>query len=83
MGLGLFFFFIFFLFRPPLSIGGPWARDHVQATVSTSAVALATGDVLNHCSRPGIEPASRFSREAADLIVPWWELLGLDIFMGH
>ena len=30
---------------------------------------------LTHCTGPGIKPASQCSRDAADPIVPWWELL--------
>ena len=41
---------------------------------------MATLDPLTCCARPGIEPVSWRCRDAADPIVPQWELLGQQLW---
>ena len=56
------------------------ARDQIQATVATYVAAAATPDLLTHCAGPGIKPASWHCRDAANPIVPQWELLFIYFF---
>ena len=51
-----------------------WARDQIQVTVATYAIA-ATLDPLTHCARQGMEPASWLCEDAPDPTVSPWELL--------
>ena len=66
--------FSLFLFWPPCSIWGFWARDWIQATVTTYAAAVATAGSLTNCARPGMEPASQCSRDTTDPLAPKQEL---------
>ena len=50
-------------------------QDRIQGIVATYAAAVATSAPLTHCARPGVEPVSQGCRDAADPIVPQWELL--------
>ena len=50
-------FFFFFLFWLPWGIWSSQDRDQLQATVAT----------LTHCARPGIDPVSQGSQDAANL----------------
>ena len=68
----LFLFFLFCCcFWPPRGIWSSQARDQNRASVATYA---ATRDPLTHCALPGIEPASRCSRDAAHPIALQQEL---------
>ena len=40
----------------PVAYGSDQARDWIQATAATHAMAAATLDPLTHCTEPGIKP---------------------------
>ena len=50
------------------------ARDRIQATVVTSAIAASLPDPLIHYAEWGIEPPSWCCRDAADPVVSWQKL---------
>ena len=60
---------LFFLFWLPHSIWSSQARDQIQATAVTYARDAATPDLLTHCVRLRIKPASWHCRDAADPVV--------------
>ena len=58
----------------PRGIWSSWARDRILAADVTYAAAVAAPDPLTHCSRLGMKPVSTHCRDAADPVVPQWEL---------
>lgn len=70
------FFSLFFFF-----LDAQWHMeflDQIQVTVATYAVAAAKLDPLTNCARPEVESVSWCCRDAADPVVPYWELLVKD-----
>ena len=55
-----------------MEVSGPGSESEQQ--LPAYATAVATVDPLTHCARPGIEPLSQCSQEAADPVVPQREL---------
>ena len=74
------YFFCVFFFGCPKACGSSWARGQIQATVVTCTTAAVTPDLLTHCARPGIEPASRRCRRTANPIAPRWKLQKFTLF---
>ena len=64
----------FFFSGHPKGKGSSWARDKIWVIVVIYTTAVATLDPLNHCDRPGTEPAYWCCRGAADPIIPQREL---------
>ena len=67
-------FFFFFFFGCPTACGSSPATGQVRAAVATYTAAGAMLDPLTRRSRPGIEPASWFCRDAVNPAAPQGDL---------
>ena len=68
-------FSFFSFFGRPVAYGSDSrTRDQIRAAAATFAATAANASSLTHCAGPGMKPAPRHSREAADSVKPQWEL---------
>ena len=70
----------FFLF-----LAAPWHMEFLGQGSDLSYVynltcSCSNVGFLTHCAGPGIEPMSQCSQDAANPIVPWWELLVINFY---
>ena len=57
-----------------MAYGSSQARNRTHTTVVSCATDVAMSNPLTHCAGLGIQPVTFHCREAADPIVPQWEL---------
>ena len=69
----LFLFSIFFFFATPWHIEFP-SQGSDQSSSCDLCNSCGNAKSLTHRARPGFEPVSQHCRDAADSIVPQWEL---------
>ena len=73
----LFFFFFFFSFLAPLRHMEFLGQGSDWSCSCNPSRSCGNARSSTHCAGQGIEPASQGSQDAADPVVPQWELLYL------